>query len=91
LEIRLSRTGGSFIFEEEAKIDPSGIGRLLSQERTVFKMISPVKMRIVLELPDAIARAELCSWVLDELDPESESVADLASVLASGAMEGITY
>jgi len=91
LEIRLSRTGGSFIFEEEAKIDPSGIGRLLSQERTVFKMISPIKMRIVLELPDAIARAELCSWVLDELDPESESVADLASVLASGAMEGITY
>ncbi len=80
-EIRLGRPGGHFVFRENAAIDPVALTGLLSSQRSRFKMASPIKMRIGLELNSATSRARLCEWLLKELDPEGNSAVSFETLL----------
>jgi len=80
-EIRLGRPGGHFVFRENAAIDPVALTALLSSQPSRFKMASPIKMRIGLELNAATSRAQLCEWLLHELDPEGNSAVSFETLL----------
>lgn len=71
-EIKMSRSGGQWVFKEDASIDTNGLSMLLTQHRRDFQMVSPLKLRVSLGSTEPRQRLALCDWLLQVIDSDRE-------------------
>jgi transcription-repair coupling factor (superfamily II helicase) len=68
-KLDLGATGGRLQFVEKPNVDPMSVIRLIQGQPKHYKMDGPDKLRITLDLPDAVTRFNAARGMLTALAP----------------------
>ena len=68
-KLDLGATGGRLQFVEKPNVDPMSVIRMIQGQPKHYKMDGPDKLRITLDLPDAVTRFNAARGMLTALAP----------------------